>query len=302
MPSANSLSLNNVAFLGRTGGALAFVGPLDELIAQGATLRHASSVRRLLSSYTGTACRLREEGTNTEANIPFLANGALDLSVVDTLQYVAAGDGAPGPFSVNWTIAYDQSGFGRDAQQGSWAFQPPFGTSVEARGAMQGTGNNRFLDVNLTPTGGNNNRPFFVLAVVNIAASSVGIARYLLGSSGSGSYYVRQSATSFQSAWPTQLSSGIGLAGKKTLGAWVNFTSSTNYINGVYQTEGDTGSLTLDSLLPIMRIGRGSLATQTWFNQVNNTISEFLVFNNDPTLLAGWPAFVAAQNAHFGIV
>jgi len=303
MPNASSLSLNNVAFLGQNrASAPAFVGPLDALVAQGATLRHASSVRRLLSSYTGPACRLREDGTNTEAPIPFLANGALDLQAVNTLKYVAAGDDTPPDgFPVSWTIAYDQSGSVNNAAQPQWGSQPLFLTSVMPMGAMQGTGAaGKFLDVNLSPTAGSTVRPFFVLAVVNVATTL--FTRVLLGNALNSIHYIRQSSISFQSAWPQSLSNNIGGIGKKTLGAWVNFASSTNYLNGVYQTEGNTGSDSLDSILSISRIGRGGSSTTGWFNTANNTISEFIVFNNDPTLLPGWPAFVAAQNAYFGIV
>jgi hypothetical protein len=289
-------------FSARKSGAPAFVGPLDALIAQGATLRHASSVRRLLSSYTGAACRLREDGTNTEANIPFLANGALDLNVVDNLRYVAAGDDTPpGGFSVSWVVAYDQSGSVNNAEQIQWGSQPVFLTSVMPMGAMQGTGTTgRFLDVNLGATANYNNRPFFVLAVVNVATTTS--IRILLGNAINSIYYIRQSSVSFQSAWPISLANSIGGIGKKTLGAWVNSAASTNYLNGVYQTEGNTGSDSLDSFFSSSRIGRGSVGSTSWFNTNNHAISEFLVFNNDPTLLPGWPAFVAAQNAYFGIV
>ena len=278
-------------FSARKSVAASFVGPLDALIAQGATLRHASSVRRLLSSYTGSACRLVNPTTFNEANIPFLADGTLDITAVEILR-----DGS----NVTWSKAYDQSGFFRDAAQVQYTSQPLFSTSVMSRGAMQGTGaQGKFLDVDLSPISGNN-RPFFVLAVVNVGSTVS--QRYLLGFALSSLYYIRQNLTSFQSAWTTQLSSGIGGIGKKTLGAWVNFASSTNYINGVYQIEGDTGSDSLDSFLPNSRIGRGTTTTTSWFNTANQAISEFIVFNNDPTLLPGWPAFVAAQNAHFGIV
>jgi len=137
--------------------------------------------------------------------------------------------------------------------------------------------------------------------VVNVATSSS--IRVLLGNALNSTYYIRQSSVSFQSAWPISLANyiNIGGIGKKTLGAWVNFASSTNYLDGVYQTEGDTGSDSLEGFLSISRIGRGSSSATGWFNTANQAISEFIVFNNDPTLLPGWPAFIAAQNAHFGI-
>jgi hypothetical protein len=271
-----------------------FVGPLDALIAQGASLRHASSVRRLLSSYTGSACRLVESvsGTFQEADIPFLADGTLDFTTV----YILGGGSL-----LTWSKAYDQSGFNRHAAQLTYTNQPSFGDYAISRGAMEGTGSQgKWLNVDLSPTASSTNRPFFVLAVVNVAATTV--TRVLLGSGVSASLYLRQNSMTFQSAWPTPLTNSLEMTGKQTLGALVNFASSANYLNGVSQITGDTGSSSLDTYLVASRIGRSTQATTAWCNTINQAIAEFIVFNNDPTTLPGWPAFVAAQNAHFGII
>jgi hypothetical protein len=165
---------------------------------------------------------------------------------------------------------------------------------------MEGTGSQgKWLNVDLSPTASSNNRPFFVLAVVNVAGGTV--TRVLLGSGVSSSFYLRQNSMTFQSAWVTQLTNNLEMTGKQTLGALVNFASSANYLNGVSQITGDTGSNSLDSFLVASRIGRSTQATSAWFNTINQAIAEFIVFNGDPTTLPGWPAFIAAQNAHFGI-
>lgn len=275
-----------------TTQAAPFVGPLDALIAQGATLRHASSVRRLLSSYTGAACRLVEgvSGTFQEADIPFLADGTLDLTRV----YILGN-------ALTWSKAYDQSGFYRDATQLTYTNQPSFGDYAISRGAMEGKGlQGKWLNVDLSPTASSSNRPFFVLAVVNVATGTS--TRVLLGSGVSSSFYLRQNSMTFQSAWVTQLTNNLEMTGKQTLGALVNFASSANYLNGVSQITGDTGSSSLDSYLVASRIGRSTQATSAWCNTINQAIAEFIVFNGDPTTLPGWPAFIAAQNAHFGII
>jgi len=286
----------------RNASAPAFVWPLDALIAQGALLRHASSVRRLLSSYTGPACRLTEAGFNSEADIPFLENGALNFQSINNLKYLAAGDDTPPEgFELTWQTAYDQSGLGRNATQVATGSQPLFGTSVEAKGAMQGNGAAKSLDVDLSPSpiGGGFSRPFFVLAVVNTA--NLASTRTLLGTGFSSALYLRYSTINIQSAWGFTLSTAATI-GKHTVGTLVNTTDSNIYRNGALQVTGSTGSTSLDTALPVMRIGRSTTTTTTWFNTANNTISEFIVFDNDPTLFAGWPAFVAAQNAYFGIV
>ncbi len=283
-------------FSARKNGAPAFVGPLDALIAQGATLRHASSVRRLLSSYTGPACRLTETGFYSESDFSFLADGTLDINAINIFTNIAAGDGN-GPFEATWQTAYDQSVYGNNATQLSQSFQPMFATGVEAKGAMQGTGGRRFLSVNLGPTEGDL-RPFFVLEVVNIADNSP-TSRVLLGLPSSSTLQIRQAGINMQNAWGTTLSSAAAL-GKQTLGFLVNGANSANYRNGVLQVTGDSGSSNFS--MTGSRIGSTSSTITTWFHTVNNTISEFIVFNGDPTTLPGWPAFVAAQNAYFGIV
>lgn len=74
---------------------------------------------------------------------------------------------------------------------------------------------------------------------------------------------------------------------------------SANYLGGSLDIVGNTGNTNLN--MSAARIGRSSVSTTTWFNSAGNTMSEVIVFNGDPTALAGWPAFVAAQKAYFGI-
>lgn len=291
MPSANSLSLNNVALLGRIGGAPAFVGPLDALIAQGATFRHASSVRQLLSSYTGPACRLRGNGASVEADISFLPDGTLDLAAAAA---VAANSGGT---EATWVTAYDQTGTA-NATQSVAGNQPLFGTAFESRGAMQGTGSGRHLDVNL----GTLPNPSFICFVTNVA--NVAGTRHLLGTSATGSAYCRLVLVSSAQTWSSLAGSVLTSVssvslGKNLFGFLVNSAMSANYLGGAIDIIGNAGNTNLN--MSAARIGRASVVTNTWFTSAGNTMSEFIVFNGDPTALAGWPAFVAAQKAYFGI-
>ena len=67
----------------------------------------AYSVRKLSSTYSGAAMRVRETGFNTEADIGFDSNGNLDESAL--LSHVGSNNG----FIVTW---YDQSGQGGNVQ------------------------------------------------------------------------------------------------------------------------------------------------------------------------------------------
>lgn len=89
-----------------------FVGVMDELSV---TPVRAYSVRRLTSSYTGSAIRVRRSSDNAEADIGFTATGDLDETAL--LAHVGAGDG----FVHTW---YDQSGGGFDGVELTLGFQP----------------------------------------------------------------------------------------------------------------------------------------------------------------------------------
>lgn len=288
MPSANSLSLNNVAFLGRTGGAPAFVGPLDALIAQGATFLHASSVRRLRSAYTGPACRLRGNGASLEANIAFLPDGTLDLAAAAAVATDSGGTQA------TWVTAYDQFQ-NTNATQSSASNQMEFGTAFQSRGEMGGAAaTNRTLALDL----GGLPQPSFICVVANMNAS-IG-ARVLLGSnSNSLNRYARINGATPQQNWGTTLSgSSIG-SGAHVFGFLSNNTNSQIYIDGNLNVTGNAGNTQL--AMNTARIGGNQSTASNWNATAGNTISEVIVFNGDPTALAGWPAFVAAQKAYFGI-
>lgn len=273
------------------GGNTPFVGPLDALIAQGATFLHASSVRRLSSSYTGPACRLRGNGANVEADISFLPDGTLDLAAAAA---VAANSGGT---EATWVTAYDQAG-STNATQSVAGSQPLFGTAFESRGAMQGTGSGSHLDVNL----GTLPNPSFICFVTNV--NNVSGTRHLLGTSAISSAYCRLFLNSSAQTWSATAgsvltsSSPVSL-GKNLFGFLVNSSMSANYLGGSLDIIGNAGNTNLD--MSAARIGRSGVSTTTWFGSAGNTMSEVIVFNGDPTALAGWPAFVAAQKAYFGI-
>lgn len=81
----------------------------------GTDIEAAFSVRKLSSTYTGNAIRVREAGFNTEADIGFDSNGNLDeASLLSHCSYNGIG------YIRKW---YDQSGNGNHADQSSTAKQ-----------------------------------------------------------------------------------------------------------------------------------------------------------------------------------
>lgn len=75
----------------------------------------AYSLRKLSSTYSGSAIRVRRSSDNAEQNIGFNSDGSLDT--VSLLSFVGSGNG----FVTTW---YDQSGNVRNAFQSSAASQP----------------------------------------------------------------------------------------------------------------------------------------------------------------------------------
>lgn len=88
-----------------------FIGLLDSYSGAAA----AYSVRRLSSTYTGSAIRIREDGTDTELDIGFDSNGDLDTAAIATHCGVNNG------YVDTW---YDQSGNSIDLIQATYGSQP----------------------------------------------------------------------------------------------------------------------------------------------------------------------------------
>lgn len=263
------------------------MGPLDTLIAQGAALRHASSVRRLLSSYSGAACKLRGNGAGALADIAFLADGSLDLAAAAALAAASGGTQAL------WHTAYDQAGI-VDATQTTDANQMEFSTSIETKGAMGGaSATSRWLNLNL----GTITQPTFFSIAANMGAT---LNRYLFGTSATNANrFLRINSTAPQQNWGVSLSGTAMTTGKHLFGFLSNDNTSKIIIDGNLDVTGDADNTLLD--LSGGRIGSTSPTTVNWTAAAGNTISEFIVFDGDPTGLAGWSDFVTATKAYFGV-
>jgi hypothetical protein len=108
MSTGIGIGIAGDAFQTRAGLASGGGGASFLLDLYGAGIAAAYSVRKLSSSYTGAAIRVRESSGNTESDIGFDADGNLDEAALTA--HVGGNDG----FIVSW---YDQSGNGRDATQ-----------------------------------------------------------------------------------------------------------------------------------------------------------------------------------------
>jgi hypothetical protein len=103
------------AKVGWRSGATAPVVSVSTLLDAYSGAAAAYSLRKLSSTYTGSAIRVRRSSDNTELNIGFDANG--DLDTYSLSAFVGTGNG----FVTTW---YDQSGNDRNATQATAANQP----------------------------------------------------------------------------------------------------------------------------------------------------------------------------------
>lgn len=280
------LSLSNS--LTTSNSALAtFVGALDPLVAQGATVVRAYSQRRLLAAYTGPADILRGNGSGSpETTVNYLASGNYDLT---TAAAAAAASGGSRAYRKRW---YDQSGGNFHATQPTPSLQPPFTTSLRAKGAIGGLAStDGYLSFN-----GGLAQPFFVFAIVTVGALAT--QRYLLGNTSTSLNFIRvaTSAASVQMHYGTTATTASSVSGSRSLGFLASGAGSKIYVGGVLKTTANAGT---NSLPAASRIGSAGVASTSWFIEAGSSISEFIVFNGDPTGLAGWGAFVTAASAYY---
>lgn len=98
---------------GSSGSSITYTPPLD---AYAINLAAAFSVsRKLLSSYAGSAVRIRRSSDNAESDIAFASSGWLDVGAANT--FIGGGTGYI-------VTCYDQSGNGRDITNPTAAQQP----------------------------------------------------------------------------------------------------------------------------------------------------------------------------------
>lgn len=270
-----------------------FVGPLDTLMAQGATLLYAGSVRRLLSSWTGDSMRLQGNGTGTPiAAIPFLANGDLDLTAAAAAASAGGGTAAAGE------TLYDQTGT-LDAVQTDTTKQPPFDTTLQTKGGFGSptAGGVRYF----LRSFGTLNFPVFFCFVVNFKSTGTSlqiisgqIATRYCGIVLSGPNMVMSQNWGSLAAGSANVTNG-----KHILGYLANGASSAFYLDGSAAGTGDANTTQTD--MTAARIGNPTIGTVGFFRDAENIISEVVVFSGDPTGLAGWSTFVANQKSYFGV-
>ena len=204
----------------------------------------AYSLRKLSSTYSGSAIRVRRSSDNAEQDIAFVSG---DLDTTSLLSFVGAGSG----YITTW---YDQSGNANDATQATATNQPRIVSSgvidvVNSKPAVLGDGSNdtlRYIGLSLTNPISN----FMVIDKIGTSGyfglftsvNSLGGA-YLLSSTGIQAY---QNGASFSPIYVNNNQSLISFKSATTGTDWDLYGNGTQVVNGgqnIGTTIGDRVSL-----------------------------------------------------------
>lgn len=242
----------------------------------------AYSVRRLSSSYAGSALRVRRDSDNTEQDVGFTAQGDLDVAAL--LSFVGAGSG----YVTTW---YDQSGNAAHATQSTATSQP----RIISAGAVEIEGGRPtlrcythaqslvFPQMTLTD---------FSIFLAARTTDIVSGAQYVLGGNLQGMFLGGTSGSVV--GWGLSTGSVSAMASEEpttfSLFAAENTRLSRNGVEATYTTQPNTPGLTLSAI--------GARADVTTFNHFG-TVSETLVYPADKS--AERAAIEADANAYYGV-
>lgn len=244
---------------------------------------HAYSLRKLRSSYTGPAIRVRRSSDNLEQDIGFNQNGDIDVDAL--IAFVGANSG----FVATW---YDQSGNGNNALQVTASNQP----RIVNLGVIYNLNNKPSIEFLGTGQG------FTFTPAATSPRSLISV------NSGTGYLFAGTDQRIALQPSPFRLVWGTSPA-VNTNPTWRTFSSfqaeqydyaGTNYAifkNGNSVFSGVTGVATLNSLNRIGLTFDSVTSVTTWLGG----ISEVLIYNS--VLSAGSRGFIAVNEvSYYGLV
>jgi len=199
----------------------------------------AYSLRKLSSTYSGSAIRVRRSSDNAEQDIGFVSG---DLDTSSLLSFVGAGSG----YITTW---YDQSGNANDATQATAANQPRIVNSgvIETTGsenAIKFDGSNDYMTrTAISALDSGNNYSYFTIVSNNLTAnistvfatSAVSVDRVenLIDTRTTGGFYrnflIQNTSLT---AYYSDLSSANGSTNQRLLSGFVNGFNMSAFDNG----------------------------------------------------------------------
>ena len=235
-----------------------FVGLLDDYPNAAA----AYSLRKLRTSYTGSAIRVRRSNDNAEQDIGFDGSGNLDTSSLST--FVGANNG----FVTTW---YDQSGNSNDATQSTAASQPKVfdsstGVVVEnSNPTMTFDGANNFFSFSALPI----TQPITISSVYKATANN----SVVVGASANCLVYGRRGSGEYIMFAGVALAGGTHPSTQQYSFSLFDGASSQGWWNGVNILSGNVGSF-----FSIEYIGANRGAA---LDKFTGNIQEIVIYNTD---------------------
>jgi hypothetical protein len=236
----------------------------------------AYSLRKLTSTYTGSAIRVRRSSDNAEQNIGFDANG--NLNTVSLLAFVGSGNG----FVTTW---YDQSGNSKNATQTTSTRQPwivESGVLLTSNGRpgikfMADSSGSYFLTSTVNRTNTNEAMSMYavyrLLTITRQAQFGWGVLELEPGAGSSGITLHQNGAFAYSPNNAAYWSTNLALGSVVFTGGLI--TNSTIYYNGIATTSGFTyGSNGNMQVGGTLNIGKGA------YSGAKSVISELIFYPN----------------------
>lgn len=241
--------------LGNAGGRLLLDAISDAALAY--------SLRKLRTSYSGPAIRVRRTSDNAEQDIGFSGN-ALNTAAIES--FCSGTDGRV----ATW---YDQTGNNRNVTQGTTTAQPIIATTgvvATSNGlpAVDFVANNHFMQSASLSIA----QPYSFFEVIEIETTAA--QEFVHSTSTSGPSFISVNTNRHRIAAPTQLDSAVILtAARGQFSLLFSGASSVIRKNGASVASGNAGTATLDNL----RIAAPGYAGQYF----SGKMQELILFASD---------------------
>jgi len=259
----------------------------DRLLEDYPGAEAAYSVRKIRDLYTGSALRVREDGSNTETDIGFDSNADLDTAAI------ASHCGSANGYVVTW---YDQSGNGNDMAQATTSSQPQIydGSAVLTKNGQPALRfNNHRLDASITFASSDASSFFWVASADNAGNNNRVI------SSGSGS--VRRNASILLDSGDIyDGTNGVtgGTVSDNTQTLFSGFYATNNgriYVDGAL---GATGTTFVQQAISGLTVGLDAVAPGA---ELVGELQEFIIYKTDQDTAGNRTGIESNINTYYSI-
>lgn len=252
--------------------------PITYLLDSYPGARAAYSVRRLSSSYSGSALRVRRSSDNTEQDIGFVG---LNLDTTALTSFVGAGNGFV-------TIWYDQSGNGKNKIQATSTQQPTIVNSgsielVNGKPSIYFDGTNDYIETNASINIGTTISSFIV---GRLSRNHTSYSRLINGKSDQIYYIGTDTSENIVSGYGNNFAWSAITANSVT--TWLNTQrivislnngTDSQFVNGVAKTPRVAAMAAFNNNIIIGGMYYNGINVPTYDQAWQGTIQEYIVYN-----------------------